>query len=132
MTEKRPRGMPFESWVDKQIREADERGEFENLPGRGRPLPGAGEQYDEFWWVKDKLRKEQVSNLPGPLAIRKAAEDAHRDALAAKTEDSVREIIGAINDRIREALHRPNDGPPLGVRPFEVEQVLEEWRSGHA
>ena len=27
-----------ESWIDQQIREAQERGEFDNLPGKGRPL----------------------------------------------------------------------------------------------
>ena len=30
-----------ESWVEKQIREAQERGEFDNLPGAGKPLSGA-------------------------------------------------------------------------------------------
>lgn len=28
----------FESWIDKQIREAQERGDFDNLRGAGRPL----------------------------------------------------------------------------------------------
>lgn len=28
----------WESWIDQCIREAQERGEFDNLPGRGRPL----------------------------------------------------------------------------------------------
>lgn len=122
MNEHKPRGMPFESWVDKQIREATERGEFDNLPGHGKPLSGAGEQYDELWWVRDKLRREEVSYLPPALAIRKAAEDAHAEALRARTEAGVREIIATINDRIREALHRPNDGPACAYR--SVPEVL--------
>lgn len=130
MTEHKPRGMPFESWVDKQIREATERGEFDNLPGHGKPLSGAGEQYDELWWVRNKLRRENVSYLPPALAIRKAAENAHAEALRARSESGVREVIATINDRIREALHRPNDGPPINVRPFDVDQVLTEWRAG--
>ena len=28
----------WESWIDQQIREAQERGEFDDLPGKGRPL----------------------------------------------------------------------------------------------
>ncbi|WP_020501998.1 DUF1992 domain-containing protein [Sciscionella marina] len=132
MTEKKPRDMPFESWVDKQVREASERGQFDDLPGYGKPLPGAGERYDELWWVKDKIRRENITHLPGPFAIRKAAEDAHRAALEAKTERGAREIVETINDRIREELRRPNDGPPLGVRPFDIDAVLAEWRRSHA
>lgn len=30
----------YESVVDRQIRQARERGEFDNLPGMGKPLPG--------------------------------------------------------------------------------------------
>ncbi len=33
---KRPRD--WESWIDEQIREAQERGAFDNLPGKGRPI----------------------------------------------------------------------------------------------
>ena len=29
----------FESWIDRQIRQAQERGDFDNLPGKGKPLP---------------------------------------------------------------------------------------------
>jgi DnaJ family protein C protein 28 len=28
----------WESWIDEQIREAQERGQFDNLPGKGKPL----------------------------------------------------------------------------------------------
>jgi DnaJ family protein C protein 28 len=28
----------WESWIDQQIREAEERGDFDDLPGKGRPL----------------------------------------------------------------------------------------------
>lgn len=40
---KRPRGQPtgaqWESWIDQLIREAQDRGDFDNLRGRGQPLP---------------------------------------------------------------------------------------------
>lgn len=48
----------WESWIDQQIREAQERGEFDNLPGKGRPLdltanPFAGDQELAFKILKD-------------------------------------------------------------------------------
>lgn len=49
-----------ESVVERRIREAMERGEFDDLPGTGRPLPGAGEPYDEMWWVKAWLRRNDI------------------------------------------------------------------------
>ena len=39
MTERKPPGMSFTSWIDQQINEATERGLFDNLPGAGKPLP---------------------------------------------------------------------------------------------
>ena len=41
-----------EQFVDRVIREAIERGEFDDLPGKGRPLPGQGEVDGEGWWIR--------------------------------------------------------------------------------
>ena len=34
------------------IREAQERGEFDNLPGAGKPLTDLGDTDDPMWWVR--------------------------------------------------------------------------------
>ena len=73
MTERKPPGVSFESWVDKQIRDASERGDFKDLPGFGKPLPDDTAPYDELWWVKGKMHREGVSVLPPTLALRKEA-----------------------------------------------------------
>jgi len=39
MTERKPPGVSWESWFEEQIRQAQEEGAFENLPGAGKPLP---------------------------------------------------------------------------------------------
>ena len=39
MTERKPPGVSFESWTDRQIREAEARGEFAELPDAGRLTP---------------------------------------------------------------------------------------------
>lgn len=48
----------WESWIDQQIREAQERGEFDDLPGKGKPLdlsrnPYAQDREMEFKVLKD-------------------------------------------------------------------------------
>ncbi|MGW4234923.1 DnaJ family domain-containing protein [Streptomyces sp. NPDC004980] len=128
MTERKPAGVSFESWVDKQIREAEQRGDFSALPGFGRPLPGLERPYDETWWIKAKMQREGLSVLPPSLTLRKEAEDAGEAAAAAKTEAEVRRILTEVNEKIRKALLMPPEGPPLNLRPFDIEAVVGEWR----
>ncbi|MFJ3142127.1 DUF1992 domain-containing protein [Streptomyces halstedii] len=129
MTERKPAGVSFESWVDKQIREAEQRGDFSRLPGFGKPLPGLERPYDENWWIRAKLEREGVSVLPPSLALRKEAEDARDEALGARSEAEARRVLTEMNERIREALRRPPEGPPLTIGPLDVEAVVEEWRA---
>ncbi|CAM5597169.1 hypothetical protein STANM309S_01549 [Streptomyces tanashiensis] len=128
MTERKPPGVSFESFVDKQIREAAERGDFRSLSGFGKPLPDDSAPYDELWWIKGKMHREGASVLPPSLALRKEAEDAEAAVAAAVSESQVRRILGEINTKIAEALVRPPAGPPLNLRPFDVEAAMERWR----
>ncbi|GAA3794626.1 DUF1992 domain-containing protein [Sphaerisporangium flaviroseum] len=131
MTERKPPGVSFETWIDRQIREAMERGEFDDLPGTGKPIPDLDKPYDELWWVKQKLRRENVSYLPPTLALRKEAEDALAAASAAESEHEVRRIVADINETIRKAIRTGLSGPPLNLMPFDVERVVREWRREH-
>ncbi|MEV6240475.1 DUF1992 domain-containing protein [Lentzea sp. NPDC051838] len=127
MTQRKPHGMDFESWIDKQIREAQERGEFDDLPSAGKPLPGAGEPLEEDWWVKKKVREEEgTAGLPPSLVLRKQAETARTRALAAKTDAEARAIIEEMNAEILDALRKPLSGPPLTLMPFDVDKLLRE------
>lgn len=115
MTERKPPGVPFESWVDKQIRDAEGRGEFAQLPGAGKPLPsGYDTTYDELWWIKEKMAREGWSVLPPSLALRKEAEDALASALVAPSERIARKIITDVNVKIREMMYKPPPGPRSG------------------
>lgn len=129
MTERKPPGIDFESWVDRQIREAEERGAFADLPGAGKPLRDANAPYDENWWLKQKMRDEGLSHLPPTLALRKEAEDALDAAARARSEKEVRRIVEEINEKIREAIRRPLSGPPLNLTPYDVDQLIAGWRA---
>jgi hypothetical protein len=128
MAERKPRGMGWESWIDRQVREAHERGEFDDLPGAGQPLPDLDKPFDELWWVKDKVRREGLSLMAPSVALRKEAHDALMAASQARTEAEVRRVIVGINDKIREANRKTIAGPPLMLVPFDVERVVREWR----
>jgi hypothetical protein len=50
-------GDRFESLPERLIREAMEAGEFDDVPGQGRPLSGAGTPDDDTWWVRGWLKR---------------------------------------------------------------------------
>ncbi|MER7813047.1 DUF1992 domain-containing protein [Streptomyces sp900116325] len=129
MTERKPAGVSFESWVDKQIREAEQRGDFSHLPGFGKPLPGIDRPYDETWWIKAKMQREGVSMLPPALALRKEAEDTRAAVSEARSEAEVRRMLTEVNEKIEAAIRRPPPGPLLNMRPFDIDAVVEEWRA---
>lgn len=128
MTERKPRKVSFESWVEKQISDAAQRGEFDNLPGTGKPIPGLDKPYEEMWWLKEKLRRENLTYLPPSLQLRKDVETARFAALAAKTEADARRIIETINERIIDAIRKPPSGPPHNLVPIDVERFLADRR----
>ncbi|MBA2555425.1 MAG: DUF1992 domain-containing protein [Geodermatophilaceae bacterium] len=129
MTERKPVGMSVETWVDKQIREAQERGEFDNLPGAGKPIPGRGQADDEMWWLKQYMAREKLTMaLPTSLQIRKEAEDIQTRVAKERRESQVRRIVDELNDRIRREIRHATAGPPLRLGPLDVDAVVEAWR----
>jgi hypothetical protein len=132
MTERKPPGIGFETWVERQIREATERGEFDNLAGAGKPIADLDKPHDELWWVKQKLRRENLSYLPPTIALRKEAEDALLAASQARSEAQVRRIVADINRKILEGNRKAASGPPLNLMPFDAERVVRTWRERRA
>lgn len=129
MTERRPPGVSWESWVDRQIREGVERGEFDDLPGHGRPLPDIEGPRDELWWVRAKLRREKVSFSPPAISLRREVDATLERVAAATTETQVRDLIAAINERIRYVNSHTISGPPTTIAMFDVESVVQKWRA---
>mgnify|MGYP001609299820 CR=1 FL=1 len=132
MTERKPAGISWESWAEGQIREGMERGEFDDLPGAGKPLHDIDQPHDEMWWLKAKLRREAVSLLPPALAVRKELEDALDRIAKADTESTVRQIVAVINERIVQVNSRMTSGPPTSVMPLNADNVIERWRNRHS
>ena len=120
----------YESRIDRAIREAQERGEFDDLPGTGKPLPGAGEAYDEQWWLKQLVIRENLTGIaPASLRVRKEAEEFLDTVAAIASEREVRSQVAELNGRIEQARRGLLDGPPVVVEPFDPEDVVRIWRS---
>ncbi|PXY29983.1 DnaJ family domain-containing protein [Prauserella endophytica] len=131
MTERKPPGVSFESWVEKQIREAQERGEFDDLPGAGKPLPGRDRPVEEQWWLRDYLRREGLPSdalLPTPLQLRKEAERLPETVASLRSEEAVREAVSALNRRIVDWL-RAGTGPRVHVAPVDADEIVAGWQA---
>lgn len=132
MTRRKPLGTDWESWIDQVIREGRERGEFDDLPGAGRPLPGLDRPHDEMWWVRNKLESERVSYLPPALALRKDREDTLARVDTELSETRVRELLDGLNARIRDVNSHAIDGPPSTVMRVDIELLVQGWRERRA
>jgi len=131
-----PRKPPAERWdsfSERQIREAQEAGEFDALDGTGRPLTDLDEPYDEFWWVKRKLRREQLSFVPDAIGIRREAEALLEALAATPTEEEARGLLLELNARIARTNAASLTGPPTTLALLDVEDALRRfWRERRA
>ena len=117
-----------QTWVDLQVRQAMERGDFDDLPGAGKPIKDLGESHDPDWWIKKLVQREHVALLPPSLALRK--EDAELDDTLDRlnVEAEVRRHVDDFNKRVIAARYRPAEGPPLVTMPHDVDEAVAAWR----
>lgn len=47
----------------------------------------------------------------------------------ARTEAEVRRMLAEVNEKILAAIRRPPPGPPLNLKPFDIDAVVDEWRA---
>jgi hypothetical protein len=136
MTERKPRGMSFDSWIDQQIHDAEKRGVFDDLPGAGKPLDlkrDDGGDYGQAW-VRDYARREGVPPeefLPTPLRLRREIERLAETAADMRSEEEVRAIAADLNRRIVEWRRIPV-GLPVFVRLVDTDEMVGRWRQAQA
>jgi len=113
-------------WVDLQVQKAIERGEFDDLPGQGKPLPPLDD--DPNWWLKKLIEREKISVLPEALQLRK--DDAELDALLDRqgSERVVRELLETFNQRVVNARRQLQGGPPVITPLRDIDAELAAWR----
>ena len=120
-----------QTWVEAQVRRAMERGEFDNLPGAGKPLEGLDRDHDPDWWLKKLIEREKIAVLPPALALRKEDAELHDRLDRITTEELVRREVEDFNARVHRAMYTPPDGPHAPIlitRKRDVEAEVDAWR----
>jgi hypothetical protein len=128
MTERKPPGTGWETWIDEQIRVAREEGAFDNLPGAGKPLPDLDQGYDLLVWVRQLVQREQLSILPPSLELLRKVEKELAAIDKLPDEASVRRRVAALNVEIATLNATVLEGPPTRLSVLDVDKVVERWR----
>jgi hypothetical protein len=134
MSERKPPRVEFQTWIDQQVADAERRGVFDDLPGKGKPLnirPGAADGDYGQAWLRDYARREGVpaeEMLPTPLRLRREMERLAETAGEFRSEAEVREAAAGLNRRIVEWRRIPL-GPPVHVRLMNADDLVARWRA---
>lgn len=114
-------------WVELQVRRAMERGDFDDLPGAGKPLQLPA-QHDPDWWVKRLIEREKISGV-APPAIGLRREDAELDDVIDQepSEDGVRRVVADFNRRVEEARRQLSGGPPVITPTRDPDEQVAAW-----
>ncbi|OFW65481.1 MAG: hypothetical protein A2Z12_09370 [Actinobacteria bacterium RBG_16_68_21] len=93
--------------VERQIREAMSRGEFDQLPGYGRPIENLDAVYDPAWWSKQWMDRSRLDD-----AVLEVRRTIHRELpllkierdhdMAERRAAEINGMIAAANERLPE------------------------------
>jgi Domain of unknown function (DUF1992) len=135
MTERKPTGMSFETWVEQQIRRARDDGAFDGLSLTGKPLPRRAREKTSYEWALEWARREEAdvaAMLPTGLALRKEREELPALVAQQASEVAVRALVEAHNERVDQYYRRPVEGVWVPVGMADVEEVVAQWRRTRA
>jgi len=132
MTERKPAGKSWETWIEELIHNAREAGEFEGLEGAGKPIPGIADPYDPDWWVKKLLQREKLTVLPPALELLRKVEVGLVALWSMSREADVRIRVATMNAEITKVNSRVAEGPPTRLAPLDVDEIVGEWRARRA
>jgi len=132
MTERKPAGKSWETWIEELIHNAHETGEFDDLEGAGKPIPGITDLYDPDWWVKKLLQREKLTVLPPALELLRKVEVGLAALWSVGNETDVRARVAALNTEIAKVNTRVVEGPPTRLASLDVDEIVSEWRARRA
>ncbi len=130
MTAEKKKPLAWLLLAEERIRSAQAAGQFDKLPGLGQPIPGIDDPHDENWWIKEKLKREQLAVLPPALELRLDVERTLARIAVLKGELEVRQEVAALNERIRKQSFAACTGPSIDVMLLEIDEVVAQWRAG--
>ncbi|WP_460796157.1 DnaJ family domain-containing protein [Microbacterium sp. GXF0217] len=120
-------------FVESAIQVAIRRGEFDDLPGAGKPLENLGTPNDPDWWIRRKIETENLTGLGPPALLLRTEDRGLDDQLdVLGRESDVREVLEDFNKRVIDARRQLMGGPPVVTRTRDVDAEVAAWRERRA
>jgi hypothetical protein len=109
-----PDGVP-RSVVERRIAEAMAGGEFDDLPGAGRPIPGLDASYDPAWWAKRWVERHRL--LERQTELLRSIDRERLKLSVPSLADDARERIDALEEELAPVDDRLTPGERSGHGP---------------
>jgi len=119
-------------YVDVVVDQAMRRGEFDNLPLQGKPIPGLTGTHDPDWWIKGLIERENITGLLPSAQLRKDDAELDDKLDLEAMEVRVREIVTDFNARVIDARRQLQGGPPVVTPTRDVDEEVARWRARRA
>lgn len=115
--------------VESAIDQAARRGDFDNLPGAGKPLdlPAA---HDPDWWINQRLASGEIDSqalLPVVVLLRKEFEKRDETLAALPDERAAREYAEDFTERVHQD-RRANPFQRMLAPAWDPEDAVARWR----
>lgn len=112
-----------EPWIERVIREAQQAGKFDGLPGTGEPIPDIDQPYEPGWWARRWITRERHREATHEMAVRIEREVPR--VLAGTVERETRVCLESLNTEIAEHNTKAPEGNDLPL--LDVDRLLRDW-----
>lgn len=116
-------------WVDTVVDQAVRRGEFDDLPLAGKPIPGLKGSYDPDWWLKGLVEREQITGVLPAAQLREEHRRMEETLDREASEEGVRRVLEDFNARVIDARRQLTGGPPVVTPVRDVDEEVLAWRA---
>ena len=115
--------------IESAIEQAARRGDFDDLPGAGKPLDLPA-RHDPDWWINQRIASGDIDRqalLPVVVLLRKEFEQRDETLAALPTAQAAREYAEDFTERAHEDRRR-NPFQTMIAPAWGPEDAAERWR----
>ncbi|MDN5599025.1 MAG: DUF1992 domain-containing protein [Brachybacterium sp.] len=115
--------------IESAIEQAARRGDFDDLPGAGKPLD-LPSSHDPDWWINQRIASGDIDRqalLPVVVLLRKEFENRDETLAALPHERAAREYAEEFTERVHQD-RRENPFQTMLAPAWDPDDAVQRWR----